>query len=146
MLEWLSSFPKTSERLARSSLEEHLTSYLAHLTEQHYPPKTMHKYAYYLLCFEEFLGKQDRLDVTQLSQSVEPFLTELASRLPSALQVKPIINCFLRYLKQTGVIPATELAVPPNPHADLVEAYCASLRTLRALKHRSIRKIHGILQ
>jgi integrase/recombinase XerD len=143
MLEWLSSFPKTSERLACSFLKEHLTSYLAHLTEQHYPPKTMHKYVYYLLSFEEFLGKQDRLDVTRLSQSVEPFLTELASRLPSALQVKPIINCFLRYLKQTGVIPANELAVPPNPHADLVEAYCASLRTLRALKHRSIRKIHG---
>ena len=38
--------------------------------------------------------------------------------------MKPIINCFLRYLKQTGVIPANELAVPPNPHADLVEAYC----------------------
>ena len=73
MLEWLCSFPNTSERLACSVLKEHLTSYLAHLTEQHYPPKTMHKYAYYLLCFEELVGKQDRPDVTQLSQSVEHF-------------------------------------------------------------------------
>src|SRR5438270_815110 len=123
MLDWLSSFPETSKRLACSPLQKYLIGYLAHLTEQRYPPKTMRKYADCLLCFGDFLGKQDRLDVTQLSQSVEPFLAELAFRLPSASQAKPTVNCFLRYLKQTGVIPAIELAVPPNPHAKLVEAY-----------------------
>ena len=143
MLDWLSSFPKTSKRLACSPLQEHLIGYLGHLTEQRYPPKTMRKYADRLLCFGEYLGKHDRLDATQFTESVEPFLTELASRLPSAAAAKPTLNCFLRYLKQTGVIPATELAVPVNPHAELVEAYCTSLRTLRALQERTVRRIRS---
>ena len=71
------------------------------------------------------------------------FLTELALRLPSAAAAKPTLNCFLRYLKETGVIPATELAVPVNPRAELVEAYCTSLRNLRALQERTVRRIRS---
>ena len=84
MLKWLSSFPKTSKRLGCSPLKEYIIRYLAHLTEQRYPPRTMRKYAGQLLSFGEFLRKQDCLDVTQFPESVEPFLTELESRLPSA--------------------------------------------------------------
>jgi integrase/recombinase XerD len=141
MLNWLSSFPKTSKRLECSPLKEYLIPYLAHLTEQRYPPKTMQKYAGQLLTFGEFLGRQDGLDATQFSPSLETFLTELKSRLPSAAQMKPTLNSFLRHLKQTGVIPPNKLSGPANPHTELVEAYCVFLRTLRALKDRTIRKI-----
>lgn len=79
MLAWLSSSPKTAARLACSPLKEHLTDYLAHLTSQRYPPKTMRKYADSLLCFVEFLGQQRNVDVTQLPQAVEPFPTWTAS-------------------------------------------------------------------
>jgi integrase/recombinase XerD len=143
MLDWLSSFPISAKRLACSPLREHLINYLDHLTEQRYPPKTLRKYADRLLGFGEYLGKHDRLDATRFSESVEPFLTELAARLPSAAAAKPTLNCFLRHLKQTGVIPAVELAAPPDPHAELVEAYCTFLRALRALQARTIRKIHS---
>jgi integrase/recombinase XerD len=143
MLEWLSAHSKTSERLACSPLKEYLLVYLAHLTELRYPRKTVHKYADCLLSFGRFLGQQPRLDVTQLSQEVEPFLTHLASRLPSAADAKPILNGFLRNLRQTGVIPAPEPAVPPDPHAELIEAYCTSLLTLRALGELTIRHIRG---
>jgi integrase/recombinase XerD len=143
MLDWLSLCPTTAARLACSPLQEYLTGYLARLTEQRYPPRTMRKYADSLLCFGEFLGQQGSVDVTQLAQAVEPFLTQLASRRPSAAQVKPTLNCFLHYLRQTGVIPTRESAEPPHPHAELVETYCTSLRTLRALKERTIRQIRG---
>jgi site-specific recombinase XerD len=143
MLEWLTSFPKTFNRLACSPLRQHLIKYLDHLTAQRYPPKTMRKYADYLLCFGEFLRQHDHLDVTQLAESAEPFLAELASRLNSAPKVKHTLNGFLRYLRQIGVIPAPETAVPSNPHAELVEAYCSSLRIQRALKDRTIRGIRG---
>ncbi len=143
MLEWLTSFPKTANRLACSPLRQNLIKYLGHLTEQRYPPKTMRKYADYLLCFGEFVEQHGRLNVTQLAESVEPFLAALASRLSSAPKVKHTLNGFLRYLRRTGVIPAPEPAVPSNPHAELVEAYCSSLRIHRALKDRTIRGIRG---
>jgi site-specific recombinase XerD len=143
MLAWLSSYPTTAERLACSPIREHLTGYLAHLTSQRYPPATMRKYADYLLEFGEFLDQQGRVSVTQLSQAVDPFLTQLASTLPSAAKVRSTVNCFLRYLRQTGVLPTPEPAVPPYPHAELVDAYCTFLRTLRALKERTLRQIRG---
>ncbi len=143
MLEWITSFPKTANRLACSPLRQDLIKYLGHLTEQRYPPKTMRKYADYLLCFGEFLGQHGRLDVTQLAQSVEPFLTELASRLSSAPKVRQILNRFLCYLRQTEVILVPESADPPSPHAVLVENYCTFLLVQRALKDRTIRGIRG---
>jgi integrase/recombinase XerD len=146
MLEWLSSCPKTAESLARSPLKEHLSSYLAHLTSQCYPAKTMRKYADYILLFGEFVRQQGGFDVTQLSQAVGPFLTDLASRLPSAAKVRATLNCFLRYLRETGVIPALEPAAPPHPHDELVEGYCTHLRTLRALKDRTIRQVRRTCQ
>ena len=84
MLDWLHSCPTTAARLSCSPFQEHLIGYLTHLTELRYPPKTMHKNADSLLCFGEFLGQQRRFDTTQISQSVEPFLTQIASSLPSA--------------------------------------------------------------
>ena len=146
MLEWLSSFPKTSNRLACSPLKPHLIKYLGHLAEQRYPPKTMRKYADYLLGFGEFLGQHGCRDVTQLAQSVEPFLTELASRLSSAPKVRHILDRFLCYLRQTGIILAAELDGPPDPHAALVENYRTFLHTQRALKDRTIRGIGGTCQ
>src|SRR5262249_42970418 len=143
---WISSFPKTSERLAASLLKEYLTRYLAHLTAQRYPPKTMQKYAAYLLCFGEFVCQRGPLDVTQLSLAVAPFLAQLASKLPSAAQVKPILDCFIRYFRQTRVIPAPEPVAPPYPDAERVEAYCTTLRNLRALKDRTVRHIRGTCQ
>lgn len=141
MLEWLSSFPNTLTRLAGSPLKEPLTNYLVHLTGQRYPPRTMRKYADRLLCFGEFLAKQGSLEITHLPLLVDPFLAELASRLPSAAAAKPTLNCFLRYLKQTGVITSVEPVLPPDPHAELMETYCTFLRTRRALKERTLRKI-----
>jgi site-specific recombinase XerD len=143
MLAWAASFPRTSKRLECSPLKDHFIGYLDHLAEQCYPPKTIRKYADRLLRFGEYLAKQDRLDVTQFSESVEPFLTELASKLPSAAEVKPTLSCFLRYLKQTGVIPAVEHAASTDPHAELVEAYCTFLRTQRALHERTVRRIRS---
>jgi integrase/recombinase XerD len=143
MLDWLSAFPKTSERLAGSPLRQYLFEYLAHLTEQRYPTKTMRKYADYLLCFGDFLGQHDRLNSAQFCESVEPFLTELGSRLSSAPKVRHILNRFLRYLRQTGNIPVVEPNVPGHPHTKLVDGYCDSLRTLRALKDRTIRQLRG---
>jgi integrase/recombinase XerD len=140
---WLSAFPKTSERLACSPIKQYLINYLAHLTEQRYPPKTMRKHADYLLCFGEFLGRLDRLNAAQFCESVEPFLAELASRLSSAPKVRHILNRFLGHLRQTGSVPALEPTVPDYPHAILVDAYCDSLRTLRALKDRTIRQLRG---
>jgi len=143
MLDWLSAYPKTAERLGCSPLKEHLTGYLAHMTEQRYPPKTMRKYADYLLCFGEFLGQHDSPDSAQLAQSVEPFLTELASRLSSAPKVRHTLNRFLRFLRQTGIILVPEPAGPPNPLAELVENYCTLLHAQRALKDQTIRGIRG---
>jgi integrase/recombinase XerD len=143
MLEWLSAFPTTSERLACSSIRQHLTDYLAHLTEQRYPLKTMRKQADYLVCFGEFLARHDRLKAAQFSESVEPFLKELASRLRSAPKVRHILNRFLAYLRQTGSIPVVEPDVPGYPCAELVDSYCDFLRALRALKDRTIRQIRG---
>src|SRR5882757_454990 len=141
MLDWLSAFPKTSERLAGSPLRQHLFEYLAHLTEQRYSTKTMRKYADYLLCFGDFLGQHDRLNAAQFCESAEPFLTELESRLSSAPKVRHILNRFLRYLRQTGNIPVVEPNVASHPHAKFVDGYCDSLRTLRALKDRTIRQL-----
>jgi len=143
MLEWLSAHAKTSERLACSPLKEYLCGYLAHLIAQHYPRKTVRKYADILLAFGSFFGQQPGLEITKLAESVEPFLVQLASRLPSAAKAKPTINGFLRYLRQAGVIPAAESAVPAHPDAELVEAYCTALRTRRALKEVTIRHIRG---
>jgi integrase/recombinase XerD len=143
MLDWAASFPITSKRLECSPLKEHFIGYLGHLAEQCYPPKTLRKYADRLLCFGSYLAKQDRLDATQFADSVEPFLAELASRLPSAAAAKPTLNCFLRYLKQTGVIPVTKLATPADPHIEWVEAYCTFLRTQRALHERTVRRIRS---
>lgn len=143
MLAWAASFPKTSKRLACSPLKEHLTVYLDHLAEQCYPPKTLRKYADRLLGFGEYLAKHNRLDVKQFSESVEPFISQLASKLPSAAAAKPTLNCFLRYLKQTGVIPAAVIAASTDPHAEWVEAYCTYLRTRRAFQERTVRQIRN---
>jgi integrase/recombinase XerD len=143
MLDWTASFPDTSKRLECSPLREHLIGYLGHLAEQCYPANTLRKYADRLLCFGEYLAKQDHVAATQFSESVEPFITELSSKLPSAAAAKPTLNCFLRYLKQTGVIPVTELAAPADPHAEWVEAYCTFLRTQRALQERTVRRIRS---
>jgi integrase/recombinase XerD len=77
---------------------------------------------------------------------VGPFLTQLALRISSAPKVKHVLNGFLRYLRQTRGIPAAELVVSSCPHKELVEAYCSSLRILRALKDRTIRQIRGTCQ
>lgn len=143
MLEWLSAFPTTSECLACSPVRDYITDYLACLTEQRYPPKTMRKQADYLVCFGEFLARHDRLKAAQFSEAVEPFLKELALRLRSAPAVKHILNCFLRFLRQTGRMPVVESDVSGYPGAKLVDAYCDSLRCLRALKDRTIRQLRG---
>jgi integrase len=105
MLEWLSAFPTTSERFARSPIRQHLTEYLAHLTEQRYPPKTMRKQADYLVCFGEFLARRERLKAAQFCESVEPFLRELASRPRSAPKVKHILNPITPVLYALGRLP-----------------------------------------
>lgn len=143
MLAWLSAFPKTSERLACSPARQHLVDYLAHLTEQRYPPKTMRKQADYLVCFGEFLGRRDHLKATQFSEAVEPFLKELASRVRSVSWVRHTLNRFLRYLRETGTIAAVEPEVPEYPGAELVDAYCDFVRNLRALKGRTVRQLRG---
>jgi site-specific recombinase XerD len=143
MLEWLSCYPKTSNRLACSALQEYVTRYLDHLTEQQYPPKTMRKYADYLLCFAQFVQQRRGIEVSQLSESVEPFLTDLASRLSSARKVRHILTRFLTYLQQTGVIVITEPAGSRNPDVELLDDYCTFLRTQRALKDRTIRRIRA---
>jgi site-specific recombinase XerD len=143
MLDWLPACPKTAERLACSPLRQHLTGYLAHLTLQRYSPNTMRKYADYLLDFGEFLSQQGTLDVAQFSQAVGPFLMQLASTHPRATKMKSTVNCFLRYLRQEGVIPTLAPPGRPHPHAQLVEDYCTSLRNLRALNERTIRRIRG---
>ena len=74
MLEWLFSSRRATKRLSCSPLKDYLISYLVHLTEQRYRPSTMRMYAGRLLCFGEYLGKQNCCDVTQFSQAVEPFL------------------------------------------------------------------------
>ena len=84
MLDWLSAFPKTSGRLAGSPLKQYLIEYLAHLSEQRYPTKTMRKYADYLLGFGEFLARHKVLNAAQFCAAAAPFLQELASRLSSA--------------------------------------------------------------
>jgi site-specific recombinase XerD len=143
MLDWLSSYPTTEARLACSPLREHLTGYLAYLTTHRYPPKTMRTYADHLLCFGEFLGQQGNADVRRLTEAVEPFLTQLATQRPLATRLKYTINGFFRYLQQNSVLPTRESAGPPQPHAELVDAYCASLLALRALKERTVRKVGG---
>jgi integrase/recombinase XerD len=143
MLEWLSSFPKTSARLTASPLCELVSSYLIRLTEQRYSTKTMRKYADQLLWFGDYLAKRECRAAAEFPQMVEPFLADLADRLPPAAHVRPTINCFLRHLRENGVIPAIERDGPLPPHAKLIEEYCTFLRTLRALKERTLRKIQS---
>jgi integrase/recombinase XerD len=128
------------DRLARSPLKEWLTDYLAHLTAQGYSLEHLRKRAGYLLGFGEFLVRQEGLDVANISQWVEPFLAQFPSG-HGRSDRGTSLNCFLRYLRQTGAIPLPEPAGPPIPHAELIEAYCTSLRTLRALQESTMREI-----
>jgi integrase/recombinase XerD len=130
------------DRLARSPLKAWLTDYLAHLTAQGYSKETLRKRARYLLGFGEFLIRQDGLNITTISQWAEPFLAHSPSRQHRSAYVRITLNSFFRYLRQTGAIAVPEPTVPPIPHAELIEAYCTSLRTLRALRDCSIREIH----
>lgn len=143
VLEWLSAFPKTSARLTASPFREQVSNYLGCLTEQRYPTTTMRKYAGQLLGFGDYLAKRECLRSAEFPQMVEPFIADLARRLPSAACFRPTINCFLRYLRETGVIPAIECDSPLPTHTKLIEDYCTFLRTLRALKERTLRKIQS---
>ena len=77
MLEWISSFPKTSARLTASPLREHVSNYLGRLTEQRYPTNTMRKYADRLLWFGDYLAKRECRTAAEFPQMVEPFLADL---------------------------------------------------------------------
>lgn len=145
MLEWLSAFPTTSGRLTRSPVRQCLIDYLVHLTEQRYPPKTMRKHADYLACFGEFLARHDHLNAAQFPESVDPFLKELALRPRSVSWVRHTLNRFIRYLRKTGSIAAVAPGVP-GYGAEFIDAYCDSLRSLRALKDRTIRQSRGTCQ
>jgi integrase/recombinase XerD len=141
MLQWLATRPLLSERLARSPLKGWLTDYLAYLTAQGYSKGTLPARAGSLLRFGEFLARQGSLDINNISQWVEPFLNQHLPRLRSA-HATTDLNGFLRYLRQTGAIPAPEPVVL-TPHAELIQAYCTSLATLRALRGLTIRHIRG---
>lgn len=113
MLDWLSSFPKTLNRLECSPIKEHLCGYLGQLTEQGYPPQTLRQYAERLLGFGEFLEKRGFRNAARYEELLEPYLADLACRITSAAQAKPTLNCFLRHLRQTGVIPARDALSAP---------------------------------
>ena len=95
------------------------------------------------LGFAEFAGQQGRIDPSQLAESVEPFLARLATRLSSAAKVKHILNGFLRFLRQTGVLAIYEPKVSPDPHLEPLEVYSRYLHRQRSLKERTIRQICG---
>jgi integrase/recombinase XerD len=138
MLAWLSTRPIMLGRLARSPIREVLTGYLTHMTTQGYPTETMRKRARYLFAFGESLP--GALPIAQIPQWVEPFLAQFPSGHGQAAR-RISLNGFLRYLRQTGAIAVPELTGPPIPHTESIEAYCTSLRTLRALRDRSIQAI-----
>lgn len=144
MLAWLSTRPAVVARLARSPLKEWLNGYLAHLTAQGYPIKTLRKFPGPLLDFGDFLARQGDLDLENVCLWVEPFLaTAPLPERPRSSPARTALNGFLRYLRQAGAIKGPETIGPPGPGTELVEAYCASLRTLRALRFPTIRHIRG---
>ena len=104
MLESIFKSQKKLEIVRKSSLQEYLNEYLAHLESLAYKRMTIKFYAGVLLRFAEFLDKHDKYHLRDLPKWIDPFLQLRKENCYRRAKLN-VVGSFVRHLQNKGVVP-----------------------------------------
>jgi integrase/recombinase XerD len=140
MLQGVYVCPKAIARARRSWLLPYVEMYFEDLTAKRFKKRSLRLYTNYLLSFGEFLERQGVQDISRLPEWIEPFVRQYHPEKPALIIWRSTLTCFVRFLRQQGLIPMAPPLVPKCPHADLVVEYTQFLREHRGVTHKHIQR------
>lgn len=140
MLDTVYSGQRAMERVRRSWLRPLIDSYFRELAARQVKKITLLVYANALLSFGEFLEREGVQEIVQLPRWIQPFVNQFHAQEPSATNWRSMLTCFVRYLRQQGLIPTPEPSPPTYPHAELIAEYAEFLREHRGVTHNHIQR------
>jgi integrase/recombinase XerD len=149
MLESIFKHQRKLEIVRKSSLREHINEYLAHLESLGYKRRTIKRCAYILLCFAEFLDKQEKYHVRDLPKWIDPFLRPSQKEYYRRAKLG-IIGSFVRYLQNKGVVCAPTVTEPLCPgnldgyEVFLREQLNLAEQSVASARHHCLKFLHHI--
>jgi len=132
-----------SDRIQRSWLAEPIVEYLEGLASLGYSRVTLQSYGRDLVRFGAFVERQGVRDLASFPELVAPFLAQLKLGRHWIIQWRSLLNCFLRHLRERGMIPVAAQLGESGPFIDFISTYGSFLAEHRGVSRDGIAVIQS---